>query len=163
MNFTSHAIKRRQHSIERDVDLHVVKMLEKKIAVLYDRSKKIIIEICRLFWNFYLTDSMNNALEKFYGKSTRHATDVSLAEFCMEMFDGGKWQRQYYFNVIFGIVAQHLVWYEYLLSSECTEFLVCKSRSYSTLELVIMSTNTQRVTLKSSEMSMMTTNNQIIK
>ena len=24
MNFTSHAIKRRQHSIERDVDLHVV-------------------------------------------------------------------------------------------------------------------------------------------
>ena len=30
INFTSHAIKRRRHSIERDVDLHVV--LEKKNA-----------------------------------------------------------------------------------------------------------------------------------
>ena len=40
-----------------------------------------------------------------------------------------------------------------MLSSESTEFLTCKSRSYSTLELVIMSTNTQRMTLKSPEMS----------
>ena len=31
-------------------------------------------------------------------------------EFCMEMFDGGKWQRQLYFNFIFGIEAQFLVW-----------------------------------------------------
>ena len=39
MNFTSHAIKRRQHSIERDVDLHVVKeCLEKKNNAL--RSKQ---------------------------------------------------------------------------------------------------------------------------
>ena len=39
-----------------------------------------------------------------------HATDVSLAEFCIEMFDSGKWQRQLYFSVIFGIVAQFLDW-----------------------------------------------------
>ena len=45
MNFTSHAIKRRRHSIERDVDLHVV--IEKKMQILFDRSKRIIIEICR--------------------------------------------------------------------------------------------------------------------
>ena len=32
MNFTSHAIKRRQHSIERDVDLHVVIECLKKDA-----------------------------------------------------------------------------------------------------------------------------------
>ena len=49
---------------------------------------------------------MNNALDR---KSSGHATDVSLAEFCMEMFDGGKWQRQHYFNFIFGIEAQFLV------------------------------------------------------
>ena len=40
-----------------------------------------------------------------------------------------------------------------MLSSESAEFLVGKSRSCSTLELVIMSTNTQRVTLKSPKMS----------
>ena len=45
INFTSHAIKRRRHSIERDVDLHVV--IEKKMQILFDRSKRIIIEICR--------------------------------------------------------------------------------------------------------------------
>ena len=37
MNFTSHAIKRRHHSIERDVDLHVVKECLKKNAL---RSKQ---------------------------------------------------------------------------------------------------------------------------
>ena len=31
INFTSHAIKRRQHSIERDVDLHLVIKCVKKI------------------------------------------------------------------------------------------------------------------------------------
>ena len=45
INFTSHAIKRRRHSIERDVDLHVV--IEKKMQILFDRSKRIIIEIYR--------------------------------------------------------------------------------------------------------------------
>ena len=39
MNFTSHAIKRRQHSIERDVDLHVgIKCLKKRCYTL--RSKQ---------------------------------------------------------------------------------------------------------------------------
>ena len=32
---------------------------------------------------------MNNALNN-YEKSSVHATGVSLAEFCMEKFDGGK-------------------------------------------------------------------------
>ena len=45
INFTCHAIKRRRHSIERDVDLHVV--IEKKMQILFDWSKRIIIEICR--------------------------------------------------------------------------------------------------------------------
>ena len=61
INFTSHAIKRRQHSIERDVDLH--QNAWEKTQILCDRRKQIIIEICRLFWNCYLADSMNNALE----------------------------------------------------------------------------------------------------
>ena len=39
------------------------RILEKKMQILYDRSKQIIIEICRLSWNCYLADSMNNALE----------------------------------------------------------------------------------------------------
>ena len=33
---------------------------------------------------------MNNALDNSHRKSSGHATDVSLAEFGMEMFDGGK-------------------------------------------------------------------------
>ena len=41
----------------------------------------------------------------------------------------------------------------YLLSSESAEFLVCKSRSCSTLELVVISNNTQHVTFKSHKMS----------
>ena len=49
INFISHAIKCRQHSIERDVDLYVVTECFKKMQILYDRSKQIIIEICRLF------------------------------------------------------------------------------------------------------------------
>ena len=74
------------------------------------------------------------------------------------------WRGQHYFNFVFGIVAQFLVWYSYwyLLSSESAEFLVCRSRSCSTLELVIMSTNTQRVTLKSPKMYDNDLNNQII-
>ena len=43
-------------------------------------------------------------------ESSGYATDVSLAEFCMEMFDGGKCQRQLYFNFVFGIEAQFLAW-----------------------------------------------------
>ena len=43
--------------------------------------------------------------------------------------------------------------YLYLFSSESAKFLVCKSRSCGTLGLVIMSTNRQRVTLKSLKMS----------
>ena len=46
-------------------------------------------------------------------ESSGYATDVSLAEFCMEMFDGGKWQRQLYFNFVFGIEAQFLAWQNY--------------------------------------------------
>ena len=50
INFISHAIQCRQHSIERDVDLYVVtECFKKKMQILYDRSKQIIIEICRLF------------------------------------------------------------------------------------------------------------------
>ena len=49
---------------------------------------------------------LNNSYEKPLG----HATDVSLAEFWMKMFDGGNWQRQHYFNFIFGVVVQFLVW-----------------------------------------------------
>ena len=54
-----------------------------------------------------------------------------------------------------GLEAQFLVWYNYwyLLSRESTEFIVCKSRSCSTLELVVISTNMQHVTLKSPKMS----------
>ena len=63
MNFTSHVIKRRQHSIEKDENLHAVIELKKKTAILYDRSKQIIIEIYKLLRNCYLADSMNNALE----------------------------------------------------------------------------------------------------
>ena len=63
MNLTSHVIKRRQHLIERDEDLHAVIEWKKKNSILYDRSKQIIIEIYRLHRNCYLADSMNNALE----------------------------------------------------------------------------------------------------
>ena len=54
-----------------------------------------------------------------------------------------------------GLEAQFLVWYNYwyLLSRESAEFLVCKSRSCSILELVVISTNMQHVTLKSPKMS----------
>ena len=50
------------------------------------------------------------ALNNSHRKSSGHAKDVGLAELCMEMIDGGKWQRQLYFNFIFRIVAQFLVW-----------------------------------------------------
>ena len=33
---------------------------------------------------------------------------ILFRELCVEMFDGGKWQH--YFNFIFGVVAQFLVW-----------------------------------------------------
>ena len=59
-----------------------------------------------VIWQTAWTTRLNNS----YGESSGHATDVSLAEFCMEMFDGAKWQRQLYFNFIFGIEAQFLVW-----------------------------------------------------
>ena len=52
-----------------------------------------------------------------------------------------------------GLEAQFLVWYNYwyLLSRESADFLVCKSCSI--LELVVISTNMQHVTLKSPKMS----------
>ena len=59
--FYKHAIKRRQHSTERDVDLHV-EIDCKKMQILYDRRKQINTEIFRIFRNCYLADSMNNAL-----------------------------------------------------------------------------------------------------
>ena len=34
-------------------------------------------------------------------KSSGHAIDFILVEFCIEMFDGGKWQRLLYFSFIF--------------------------------------------------------------
>ena len=37
-----------------------------------------------------------------------HDTDFILAGFCIETFDGRKWQRQNYFSLIFGILAQFL-------------------------------------------------------
>ena len=43
-------------------------------------------------------------------KPSKRWITILFREFCMEMFDGGKWQRQHYFNFIFGIVAQFLVW-----------------------------------------------------
>ena len=100
-DWTSHAIKRRQHSIYRDVDLYVVIECLRKYAYIYDRSRQIIIEICRLFWNWYLADSINNVLEKF-PRRVFGSRNVSLAEFCMEMFDGVKWQRKHYFNLFSG-------------------------------------------------------------
>ena len=44
-------------------------------------------------------------------KSIRVTMDIVmhmlvLAEFCIEVFDGGKCQRQHYFSFISGIVAQ---------------------------------------------------------
>ena len=74
-------------------------MLEKKNADTLRSKKQIIMEIWRLFWNWMIP-----------AESSGYATDVSLAEFCMEMFDGGKWQRQLYFNFVFGIEAQFLAW-----------------------------------------------------
>ena len=56
-------------------------MLEKNEDILWSQQAIIILEICRLFWNCYLADSMNNS----YGESLGHATDISLAEFCMEI------------------------------------------------------------------------------
>ena len=57
LNFRSHAIKRREYSIERGVNLYVVIEYLKKMQILHDRSKQIIPEICRLFWNCYRADS----------------------------------------------------------------------------------------------------------
>ena len=56
-------------------------------------------------WQLAWTTRLTNSYKKFSG----HATDVSLAKFCMEMFDGCKWIRQHYFNFSFGKVAQFLV------------------------------------------------------
>ena len=41
-----------------------------------------------------------------FKKPSGHATNIILAEFCVEMFHGGKWQLQHYFSFIFGVVAQ---------------------------------------------------------
>ena len=50
------------HNVKNFIFICSHKMLLKN-TVFYDRSKQIIVEICRLFWNFYLAESMNNALE----------------------------------------------------------------------------------------------------
>ena len=55
---------------------------------------------------------MNNALEQraSYDRAFGSRHRCLVAEFFMEMFDDGKWQRERYFNFIFGIVAQFLLW-----------------------------------------------------
>ena len=57
INLTSHANNRRRLNRKR------CRFTCSRIKKIYDRSKQISIEICRLFWNCYLADSMNNALE----------------------------------------------------------------------------------------------------
>ena len=91
INFTSHAIKRRQHSILRDADI-----LRSKEANNY-RDLQIILQ---------LLSSRQHVQPAWMIPTESHPTEVSLAEFCMDMFDGGKWQRQLYSNFIFGIEAQ---------------------------------------------------------
>ena len=106
MNFTSHAIKRRQHSIERDVDLHVViECLKKDADTLRSkeannhRDLQIILKLL----------SSRQHEQRAWIIPTE-SLRVMQQMFCMEMFNGGKWQRKHYFNFISGIVAQFLVW-----------------------------------------------------
>ena len=47
------------------------------------RSKQINIEICRIFCDFYLADSMNN--EKYSGHDVHRDVHFSLAKLCMEV------------------------------------------------------------------------------
>ena len=87
LNFRSHAIKRRERSIERGVNLYVVIEYLKKNAdtsrskqANNSRDLQIILKLlsCRqLAW----TTRLNN----FHGKPSRHATDVGFANLCMEM------------------------------------------------------------------------------
>ena len=60
---------------------------------------------------------MKHHLNNSYKWSSGHAIDFILAEFWMEKFDGGRWQRQHYFSFIFEIVAQFLDLVELLIFS----------------------------------------------
>ena len=109
INFTSHAIKRRQHSTERDVDLHLVIKCVKKLRILYDRSKQINIR------------DLQNILKLLSSREHEHA----LKQFLRKVF-GSRYRCQFGgvlpgnvrwpylttttpFNFLFEIVAQFLV------------------------------------------------------
>ena len=82
----SHAIQRRYFNVgkstsatleRRDADLHVgIACLKKKRKIFYGRGKQIHIEICRIFWNFFLADSMNN--EEYSGHDVYRDVHVSF-------------------------------------------------------------------------------------
>ena len=76
-----------------------------------------------------------------------------LAEFCIEVFDGGKCQRQHYFSFISGIVAQffNVNFILYIFSqARGQNFAAVKAEVVA--QGTFMSTNTPHVTLKSPEM-----------
>ena len=68
--------QRRQHSIERDADLHVDIGCLKKRKIFYDRGKQIHIKTYRRFLNFCLADSMNS--EKYSGHDAHRDAHVSF-------------------------------------------------------------------------------------
>ena len=77
-----------------------------------------------------------------------------LTEFCIEVFDGGKCQRQHYFSFISGIVAQFLnVNFILYIFSQARGQNFAAVKAEVVAQGTCMSTNTPHVTLKSPEMS----------
>ena len=117
------------------------------------KAKQIQIEIYRIFWKCYLADGM------FLG----HDTDFILAGFCIETFDGRKWQRQNYFSLIFWILAQFLNLIELLILPFRREGRISRLwKPKLSHPGACLLTNTQHVTLKSPKIARMLINNQII-
>ena len=157
----SHAI---QHSNtrSRDVDLRVVIECLKIADIL--RSKQAnthrdLQNILKLLssrqheqrpWIYY---------QKVFGSRHRFI----LAGFCIEMFDGGKWQRQHYFSFIFGIIAQFLNLIELLIFPFKGEGRISRLLEPKLSHTgACLLTNSQHVTLKSPKIAIMIINNQII-
>ena len=69
------------------------------------------------------------------------------------MFDGGKWRRQHYLNFIFEIEAQFLELLIFALKREGRISSSLKAKVVAHWNLILVSTKTQRVTLKSPKMS----------
>ena len=91
INFTSHAIKLRQRSIERDIDLHVViECLKKNVDNLRSKEANKSQRSADYYEIVIQQTAGTTRLNNSYVKPSGHATDVSFAEFCMEMFNGGK-------------------------------------------------------------------------